>query len=245
VIFNHQSVEELAKVIANLQKKDNKINICKADRSQRIPLSFAQERLWVLDKYQGGESANYSVSFARKLTGNLNVLALERSLNKIIHRYEILRTNFIQNEKGEVCQIIHPFDEISKIKIIPEILSKDVLKERLSKEASVPFDLSKDSLIRVRLFKLLKTEVFVLFINQHHIICDGWSINLFLKEWACLYNSLTKNNNVSLPQLDVQYADFSVWQRNYFYDRLLKKQLDYWNKKLKGFKTLNLPTLIF
>jgi len=208
-----------------------------------IPCSFSQQRLWFLDQLVP-ENSFYSIPIAVKLEGVLNVNALEAALNTIIMRHESLRTNF-KNIDGEPIQVI---SENLQITIHPEKLelkedesSEDAITRIAEEEALLPFDLTTDSLIRVRLLNPNKT-IYILLLNLHHIISDGWSSGILVNEIATLYTAYLNGRDNPLPSLPIQYADYAIWQKASLTGDILAKQLDFWKQKLSGTPTaLQLP----
>ena len=176
--------------------------------------------------------------------GNLCVTTLEKTLQEIIRRHEVLRTN-IRTVDGEPCQVIHgqPLFElqVTESNNVSEPLTQSEITRQIQQEAIRPFDLASESLIRVHLYRITDTES-VLFINQHHIVSDGWSMGIFIKELSDLYTSFRENKPYPLPELPVQYADYAVWQREYLQGEVYQEQADYWKGKLENVPALELPT---
>lgn len=209
-----------------------------------FPASFAQKRLWFIDQFIPGQHF-YNVPTALKLEGNLNLAALEQTLEQILCRHEILRTNFKMIE-GEVMQMIIPaltipLRVINLEGVSPEQQETEAMR-LLVAECERPFNLSSEPLLRVLLFKLNQTQ-HILLINFHHIICDDWSIGIFIRELATLYtNFVSSEFSTPLPELPLQYADFSEWQNQWLQGEILENQLSYWRKQLQGISKLNLPS---
>ncbi len=207
-----------------------------------FPASFAQQRLWFLDRLAPGNPF-YNVSTALRLTGSLNSIALEQAFNEIVRRHEILRTTFGLIE-GELSQIIASELTLSLPKIdlqnIPQPQQQTAVKQRAIAESQLPFDLAKKPLLRVQLLQLSATE-YVLLINFHHIIADGWSIAILIRELTSLYKAFAKNQLSPLPELPIQYADFAEWQHQWLQGEVLETQLAYWRKQLNEIACLNLP----
>ncbi len=217
--------------------------IVPAPRSNEIPLSFAQQRLWFLDLLEP-ESATYIVSAAFRLVGELHVLALEQSLNEIVRRHEVLRTVFTVVNDTPVQKVLPP----STLSLIctdisdrPEKELEQALPDLLSEEAKQPFDLSRGPLIRAKLLRLDPQE-HVVVLNMHHIVFDGWSMGVLFRELSVLYEGYCSGKPSSLPELQIQYADYSVWQHQWLQGEELEHQLVYWRNKLDGLSTLQLPT---
>ena len=201
----------------------------------RSVLSFAQQRLWFLEQYEPNKYY-YNIPSVRRLKGKLDVDALHRALNAIIDRHESLRTTFIKVD-GEAVQVIAR--ELVIDLPMTDLQGQDpkdqerTLKRLIREKAKRPFDLSKGPLIRCFLIRLGMKE-FVLHLTMHHIISDGWSMDLFYRELWSLYEDISNEENSALPPLSVQYADFAEWQRQWLQGEVLDGQLDYWKAKLSG-----------
>jgi len=218
--------------------------IVKADRSQELPLSFSQQRLWFLDQLAPG-SANYNIPSAFKLIGDINLELLSDAVNEIIRRHEVLRTTF-GNKDGKPYLIIK--DELiylpEKINIsdLKSLEREKRIQELSLKNATTPFDLTSGPLIRVEFIKTAKNENVVLF-NMHHIISDGWSTTVLMREISILYDAFNRKKQSTLPELEIQYTDYAAWQRSWLKDDALGTQINFWKEKL-GLNppVLSLPT---
>ncbi len=207
------------------------------------PLSFAQERLWFLNQLDPGDET-YTVPSAFRLSGALNVNALERSLSEIVRRHEALRTVIATSNSGP-RQTILPAAAIS---LTPMDLSQDAenqrelkLQSRLKEARKTPFDLSRGPLIRAHLWRIApRDHVFAL--NLHHIVSDGWSLNVLFREISALYRADDSWQANRLTELPIQYADYALWQREWLQGDHFGNQLAYWRKQLDGLATLELPT---
>ncbi len=203
--------------------------------SGAAPLSFAQERLWFLDQLEPGSSI-YNIPSAVRLTGPLDVAALERALNEIIRRHESLRTTFA-NENGQPVQVILPHLTLAlpmvDLRDLPAPERETEARRLADEQARQPFDLTRGPLVRVRLLRLGIDDHIVL-LTMHHIISDGWSMGVFIREIALLYPGLAAGAPASLPELPVQYADFAAWQRDWLQGDVLQEQLAYWKQQLAG-----------
>ena len=212
-------------------------------RSDEIPLSFAQQRLWFLDRIEPG-NATYNVPAAFRLAGELKVHALEQSLTEIVHRHEVLRTIF-STVNGDPVQMISPRSHCSlaytDLSDRPESEREQALPSMLSEEAERPFDLSRGPLIRAQLLRLASQD-HVLFLNMHHIISDGWSMGVLFRELSVLYKAFCSGKPNPFRDLPIQYADYAVWQKQWLRGEELEHQLSYWRKQLDGLSTLPLPT---
>jgi len=205
-------------------------------REQSPRLSFAQERLWFLSRYEG-EAGLYNVPVAFRLRGPLNREALHASLQEIVARHEVLRTSFPETD-GTARQNIASAVDLS-MPVIEMVESE--MPKFLLQQARLPFDLATGPLIRTCLLQL-GSQDHVLLVVMHHIVSDGWSLGVMLREFNVLYDSFSRGAASPLPPLPVQYADYSEWQREWLQGEILERQLEYWRKQLAGHETLNLPT---
>ena len=208
-----------------------------------LPLSFAQQRLWFLDQLIPNNPF-YNVPAAFRLTGSLNLAALEQTFNEIVGRHEALRTTFVVVE-GQPIQAIAPTVKISlpviDLRQLPQVERETQAQRLATQEAQRPFNLSTDLLLRVTLLQLDEAE-HILMLNMHHIVSDGWSIGVLIGEIAALYTAFTSNQPSLIPELAIQYADFAQWQRQWLQGEVLEKQLGYWRQQLNGISMLNMPT---
>ncbi len=176
--------------------------------------------------------------------GKLDEQALRRSLNEIVRRHEVLRTSFPSSD-GEPRQHIHEYGEL-RPDIIDLMQSDEAereqkLEEELREEARRGFDLSSGPLIRAKLIRMSEDE-HVLMVNMHHIVSDGWSMEVIVRELAQLYEAYTQGQESPLPELEIQYADYAVWQREWLQGEVLDRQLEYWKRELEAVSVLELPT---
>ncbi|MEW6737615.1 MAG: condensation domain-containing protein, partial [Acidobacteriota bacterium] len=211
--------------------------IVAVSRDREIPLSFAQQRLWFLDQLEPN-SAFYNIPAAIRLNGQLNVSALQQSINEVIKRHEILRTSY-HSRQGEPLQLISPYLEINLI--VEQVATQVQAQQEAILEAQRPFDLSKPPLLRVRLLQLGENEHVLLF-TMHHIVSDAWSRTVLVGEIATLYQAYCRGEISPLAELPIQYADYAQWQQDWLQGDVLEKQLSYWRRKLEGFSPLKLPT---
>ena len=202
-------------------------------RDTCIPLSFAQESIWYLQQL-APESCAYNSFFILRFTGSLSAIALESSFNEIIRRHEILRTGFTIVE-GQPVQVISPSLtiplEIIDLQNLPLIERTSVAERLAALQYNHHFDLALVPLIKTTLLQLTPEEHW-LTINMHHIITDGWSFGLLLEELGILYAAFVNGLPSPLPELPVHYADFTLWQRQHFHEKVIEKQLAYWLQKL-------------
>lgn len=209
-----------------------------------FPASFAQQRLWFLDQFEPG-SPFYNIPTAVRLIGQLDRQVLQRCLNEIVRRHEALRTTFTMMD-GNPVQVIHPSQKISlpliDLRDFPADQRQAEAMRLANLEARSPFDLSVGPLIRVVLIQTADQEHVVL-VTMHHIVSDGWSIGVFIYELSMLYAAFTAGAPSPLPELPIQYADYSEWQRDWLQGDVLESQISYWTKQLGGFiPVLELPS---
>jgi amino acid adenylation domain-containing protein len=199
------------------------------------PLSFAQQRLWFLDQLEPNSSL-YNLPHAVRLSGALDIPALERSFNALVERHEILRTTFMVID-GNPVQVIEPKLTLAlpvmDLEALPQAERGAEVQRLATAEARQPFDLAHGPLLRVKLLRLGVQE-HVLLLTLHHIVADGWSQDILVRELAMLYEVLAASHPAPLPELPVQYADFAHWQRQYLQGELLERQLGYWRGRLAG-----------
>ena len=218
--------------------------IFRAGETGTAPLSFAQQRLWFLDQYEP-DNVLYNLPDAIRLRGALDVTALEQSLNEIMDRHEALRTTFkvVHDHPVQVVNAAQDFrlTVIELREASPE--NKEASALRLAtEEAQKPFNLAEGPLLRVRLL-CLADEDHVLLVTMHHIISDGWSLKVLIRELGELYEAHANKREASLPALPIQYADFAIWQRSWLQGERLEQQLSYWRTQLADAPPLlELPT---
>lgn len=208
------------------------------------PASFFQQRLWLLDQLYPG-SPVYNVNAAVRIEGPLDVPILEQSLKQVILRHEILRTAFAMRE-GRIVQLIAPASGVSlKVKQRPltgpsTVVRRKQAQAQLAQWAQEPFDLATSPLLRVCLLSIDERE-HMLLLSMHHIVSDGWSRNVLVREVAAFYQAGLSGAQASLPELLVQYADFSIWQRARAEGVAGAAQLDYWKRQLASLTPFELP----
>ncbi|BBN81241.1 hypothetical protein PA25_12260 [Pseudoalteromonas sp. A25] len=199
-----------------------------------LPLSYAQQRLWLLDKIEQ-IGTQYNIASALKLKGKLDVEALKEAFKTIIDRHESLRTCFVTNKHGQPLQIVQ-----ENVQLLMPILDlsdtqcdekESLISKLIDDEAELAFDLTQDLMLRVQLVKLADDEHMVL-VTMHHIASDGWSMAILINEFCELYGAYTNGGANPLEPLPIQYADYAYWQRNWLTGDVLKEQLDYWSCQL-------------
>ena len=216
----------------------------KADRVEPPPLTFAQQRLWFLDQMQPGNTA-YNMSWAFRLIGNLDQACILKSLNVLLQRHEALRTA-VGTDGERLWQHILPVGMLDVPVIDFSHLDRAVAEQRIAKaikdEAAKPYNLQVAPLVRSVLFRE-QQEAHVFFLGMHHIIFDGWSFDILIKELFTIYSELLHGKHPLLPELPIQYGDFAAWQRTWLNDKEIALQLGYWKQKLSGeLSQLDVPT---
>ena len=245
-LFENSNVAALAHRVEDALRArsgDHVPPIEKVDRSAPLPASFAQQRLWFLDQLEPNQ-ATYNLPVAVRLRGELDHAAMSLAFDELARRHESLRTTFTAVD-GRPIQVIAPSLTIDipvdDLTHLPEADREAEALRRLKDEARRPFDLATGPLIRVALAKISATE-HVAIVNTHHVISDGWSIGVLVRDMAALYDAYTHGEASQLPPLTIQYADFAAWQRQWLTGDALKKQLDFWTEQLAGMPNLEIPT---
>ncbi|MCA1565783.1 MAG: amino acid adenylation domain-containing protein [Acidobacteria bacterium] len=218
----------------------------KKQRPKRYALSFAQQRLWVLDQMEG-ETAAYIVPTALRLEGPLDVGVLERCFGEVMRRHDSLRTTFETDQvTGAPEQLVNPWTpfrlETIDLSDIPEEQRFARARALANEEAHAAFNLRTGPLLRASLLKLADDD-HILLLTIHHIVSDMWSTQILTREVTLLYQAFSRGEESPLPELPIQFADFAHWQRNRMQGDVLEKQLVYWRKQLNGrLPVLELPT---
>ncbi|MES2936776.1 MAG: non-ribosomal peptide synthase/polyketide synthase [Pseudomonadota bacterium] len=247
VLFEAPVLSELAARI-DAQKAEEvgtpAMPLVRIDRNGPLQLSFAQHRLWFLDQYEPG-SPLYNIPIVLRLAGRLDAGAMQRALGDIVRRHETLRTTFTMHE-GEPRQVIAeaqpvalPLDDLAAL---PAAEREVQAQARARDEALVAFDLARGPLLRARLLKLSDDD-HLLVLTLHHIVADGWSLGVLLREMSELYAAQLENRPAALPELPIQYADYAHWQRQWLQGDEHARQVAYWKDALQGLPArLELPT---
>ncbi|WP_459502279.1 non-ribosomal peptide synthetase [Bacillus sp. C1] len=243
-LFEHSTVEALAKRLDQLLKGGRKREIpplMPMELGELIPLSYAQQRLWFIDQFMPN-SALYNIPIVCRLTGNWVHEALETGWNQLIERHESLRTVFHEVD-GHPVQQIQPYAFRSLPQIDLTTLSREEqereMKQWIQNEVEAPFDLEQGPLFRGKIVQIAEEE-WILLCTMHHIISDGWSMEVLLQEWMAFYEEAVGGKAAELAPLPVQYADFAQWQRDWLKEEILDHQLAYWKEELSG----ELPVLM-
>ncbi|TQV77373.1 amino acid adenylation domain-containing protein [Aliikangiella marina] len=203
------------------------------DSNQNLPLSYAQQRLWFISQL-GNDSVQYNMPGQFFLQGELNLMAFERAFRTLLERHEVLRTN-LKVIGDDTFQVINNDFQLPFKHYDLSDLSNSEKSRRISElnelQANTPFDLTRDVMIRMQVLNLTLDSHLVLY-TMHHIASDGWSLGIFNKEFAQLYDAFASGEVNPLPELKIQYADYAVWQRNWLKDEQLETQLKYWRNQL-------------
>ncbi|NOX38152.1 MAG: amino acid adenylation domain-containing protein [Calditrichaeota bacterium] len=246
-VFEAANLAELAQKIDQLLQEEQGVSLppfTRISREGSLPLSFAQQRLWFIEQLEPG-TPMYNIPSTFRVKGDLKINVLEQALTEIVRRHEVLRTAFLE-EDGQGRPVIHPpFAVKIPVRDLSHLSPAEqdqAIRKRVREFHTQPFDLAKMPLFRIELLKLAPTDHVVLF-TMHHIISDGWSVGVFIRELAALYRSFSEGKPAPLPELPIQYVDYAAWQREWLRDEVLEKQLAYWREKLKGAPPLlELPT---
>jgi amino acid adenylation domain-containing protein len=242
IVFEKPTVEGLASRIEEAMAVGEKAPappLVRIDRENveggRLPLSFAQQRLWFIDQLEPGNAA-YNIPGAMMLEGKLNLNALESAINEIVRRHEVLRTR-IEAEGGEPAQVIDEWEprrlDVEDLTGIPPEEIEEEVSRRIREEARTGFDLKRGPLLRMKVLKLKEEEHLALY-TMHHIVSDAWSMTVLMREARALYDAINEGKRSPLPELKIQYADYAYWQRNYLKDEALETHMQYWKSRLDG-----------
>ncbi|WP_277758203.1 non-ribosomal peptide synthase/polyketide synthase [Pseudomonas sp. A34-9] len=241
-LFANAELAAVAEAVAQAGRSTQP-EIVAVARDGALPLSFAQQRLWFLAQMEGANTA-YNIPIGLRLRGQLNEPALQQALARIVARHETLRSRFAQfNDQAQV--LIAPVDSglllrVEDLRQHPQ--PDETLQALIQGEASGPFDLQDDALIRGRLVRLADDH-HVLLLTLHHIISDGWSMGVLTRELMALYQAFSHGQPDPLPPLALQYTDYAVWQRRWLSGEVLQRQSEYWQQTLAGAPALlMLPT---
>lgn len=241
-LFDQPTVAELAGAIENALKAgppEKRPRVARQPRVEKIPLSYAQQRLWFIAQLAPADVA-YNIARALRIRGSLDVDALQKTMAEIVRRHDVLRTRFVA-EEGDPRQVVDV--QVGAMLLLDLSGAEDPEAEaaRLQEEeARTAFNLSKGPLLRMKLLRLAEKH-HLLLLTLHHIVSDAWSAGILVREMSQLYAALKEGKPSPLPELPVQYADFSVWQREWLKGRALEAEMEYWRKQLGGLSILNLP----
>ncbi|NGZ60294.1 MAG: hypothetical protein CV081_07310 [Nitrospira sp. LK265] len=245
-LFERPTIAALAEEVIRLrqiEKASVMPPIVPVLRDQPLPLSYSQQRMWLMHQL-APQSTAYNMPFASRQMGRLNKAALRSTIDAICSRHEAFRTTFMMRGDGPV-QVIHPFRSPHWVEVdlqeVPLEQRRQQAARLVEQEANQPFDLEKGPLARFLLIEI-DPEDYVLVLTMHHIIGDQWSFGIIGYEFAFFYNAFSRGEVPAPKAIPLQYADYAVWQRRCLTDDRLSTQSDYWQKKLAGLPKLSLPT---
>ncbi|GKS63650.1 hypothetical protein YTPLAS72_09540 [Nitrospira sp.] len=247
MLFERPTISALAEEVTRLRQGDRQAPalppIIPVPRDQPLPLSYSQQRMWLMHQL-APESTAYNMPFASRQMGRLNKAALRSTIDAICNRHEAFRTMFMMKGEGPV-QIIEPFRPPHWVEMdlthLPSAQRQEQAARLVEQEANRPFDLEQGPLARFLLIEI-EPEDHVLVLTMHHIIGDQWSFGVIGYEFAFFYNAFCRGDVPSAKPILLQYADYAVWQRRCLTDDWLSVQSNYWQKKLAGLSKLSLPT---
>lgn len=247
-VFERPTIAALAEEVTRVRREEQKAlaipPIVRVSRDQPLPLSYSQQRMWLMYRL-APEGTAYNMPFASRQMGPLNKMALRKTIDAICQRHEAFRTTFAMTGEGPV-QIVSPFRPPHWIELdlslrLPSEQRRQEAARLVEEEANQPFDLEKGPLARFLLIEI-EPEDHVLVLTMHHIIGDQWSFGVIGSEFAFFYNAFSRGEVPSVQPIPLQYADYAVWQRRCLTDEWLSIQSDYWQKKLAGLSKVSLPT---
>ncbi len=237
-VFECPTIAELARRLDSARREEQGLvppPIQPVPRDRDLPLSFAQERLWVLDQMEPNNPL-YNIPRAMRMKGALQPAALEKALNEIVRRHESQRTTFVSRD-GHPVQVIASSVTlplvIQDLTGAPEAGREEEARRIAVDESMQPFDLATGPLVRARLLRLAEQD-HVLLLTMHHIISDAWSAGIFVQELGALYEANCAGSPSPLPDLKLQYADYAAQERQWLQGEVLEKQLAFWRERLKG-----------
>jgi amino acid adenylation domain-containing protein len=244
VLFESPTIAQVVKRLESQSKEDSYFGtITRHERNEPAPLSFTQQQFWLLDQTE--PESSYNICSAIEIAGPLDLPQLQTALEMIVERHEILRT-YVGTNQGDPVQVVAasmpvPFDVLD-LSHVPTTEREGEIRKHAAAEAEKRFDLNRGPLMRIKILSL-GPDRNVFLITIHHLICDGWSVEVLLRDLATLYGDLGADRVPSLPDLKIQYADYAVWQRGRATGERFARQLEYWKKELAGTPpTLELPT---
>ncbi|NML39136.1 non-ribosomal peptide synthase/polyketide synthase [Chitinophaga sp. G-6-1-13] len=238
-MFAHPTISRLAASLENLRQQPVLPPITPQRYEGEIPLSFAQERLWFIDKLQG--SVQYHMPWIFRLKGTPDMAALEYAFRNIVRRHQVLRAVLKQGENGPYQEIMDETDWRLSFRYMPELADATAFDQYAGAWFNQPFDLSADYMLRATLLQLEEQE-YMLLVLFHHIAFDGWSVSVMVREMTTLYLAFREGRTVELPEPEIQYTDYAIWQHRYLKGAVLDEQLAYWKMRLQDVRPLYLPT---
>nr|VFJ75373.1 MAG: amino acid adenylation domain-containing protein [Candidatus Kentron sp. FW] len=258
VVFEHPELSALAGAIESSSGLSSQLPPIEPQPTDAPKvLSFAQQRLWFLDRFETSGTATYNIPTAVRLSGALDIHALQASLQWMVERHESLRMAFPERD-GEAGVVVLSADDFEFLvrDLRDPSLAGQPLQQCINEHAARPFDLARGPLFRAEILQLAEEDgqpedgqakdrqtVHVLLINMHHIISDGWSMGVFVREWRHAYIAFAEGHRPTLAPLPIQYGDYAHWQRQWLQGGILEQQSDYWREALEGIpERLELPT---
>ncbi|SEV87472.1 non-ribosomal peptide synthase domain TIGR01720/amino acid adenylation domain-containing protein/natural product biosynthesis luciferase-like monooxygenase domain-containing protein [Chitinophaga sp. YR573] len=234
-LFARTTIADLAKFISERDSSMAVFSITKKERPELIPVSFSQERLWLIDQIEG--SLHYHLPVVVRLQGPFEPVLLEQAFLAVINRHEVLRSGIRQKEDKVYQYITQP--GWLNLQVTEEYTGS--VQDFITAISQQPFDLSSGALLRACLIKQAPSA-YLLVLVMHHIIADGWSMPILVKELMELYQAAKEGRPPALPELKIQYADYAIWQREYITGAVLESKLRYWEERLQDLVPLEVPT---
>ena len=239
-----QYKKEIVAYFQSFLSQNNDLEIPNAPKQEDYPLSSSQERLWILSQFPESSVA-YNMPFQTELNGTYDVESFEKAILAVIDRHEILRTVFITTDSGEVRQRVLSSDALNFTMQFIDCTTNntpDYIETYIEKDAYKQFDLENGPLLRVSLLKVSDTK-YVLYVNMHHIISDGWSLKVLAKDILTYYEAYVQNIEIEIPALKIQYKDYAYWQKDQSNNEKQVAQEEYWIKKFSDEPSIiDLPT---
>ncbi|AUX42318.1 NRPS protein [Sorangium cellulosum] len=246
-MFENTTVASLSKAVERAQREAQGVQappLVRVPRGDALPLSFTQERLWFLQALTP-DGVHYNTPAAVRARGELSLEVLGRVLTEIVRRHEVLRTVFSERDGVPVQVVREPGVVAVAVEEVPAGLGLEereaALRVWVERHASERFSLSEGPLLRASVLRLSSTE-HVIFLGTHHIVTDGWSMGVLVREVGALYEAFLTGERSPLPELEIQYGDFAVWQRRWLQGEVLSRQVSFWKEQLSGVSPLELPT---
>ncbi|WP_437681738.1 non-ribosomal peptide synthase/polyketide synthase [Sorangium sp. So ce131] len=246
-LFENTTIAALSKVVERAQREAQGVQappLARVPRGDALPLSFTQERLWFLQALTP-DGVHYNTPAAVRARGELSLDVLSRALTEIVRRHEVLRTVFRERDGVPVQVVQEPGVVAVALEEVAAGLGAEeresALRAWVERRASERFSLSEGPLLRASVLRLSPDE-HVIFVGMHHIVTDGWSMGVLVREVGALYEAFLAGERSPLPELAIQYGDFAVWQRRWLQGDVLSRQVSFWKEQLSGVSALELPT---
>ncbi|MEM1319018.1 MAG: amino acid adenylation domain-containing protein [Bacteroidota bacterium] len=238
ILFSHHQLEELAGFIQLQGRQTAMPEITARSGATKVPLSFAQERIWFIDRLEG--STQYHIPMIFRLKGSLGVPALEVAFRAVVERHKVLRTIF-REEQGQVWQVVREAAAWRMEVQQATAWRTDQYEQWMQAATYAPFDLGSDYMLRAHLLQEGEAHYQLIFV-AHHIASDGWSMPILVSELVEYYRAIQEEREARLSALPIQYTDYALWQRDWLKGEVLNKKLSYWKQQLMGTSMLDLPT---